>query len=91
MTLQEFTNFFYLGVIGRYEPDRIKCVMNVHPTIINFVDGKFIEQPHKYSWRMLSVEDAKNILAHNKNMNKLRDKIELIIQKKLEIGKDFKC
>jgi hypothetical protein len=38
---------------------------------------------------MLSVEDAKNILAHNEDMNKLRDKIELIKQKKLEIEKDF--
>lgn len=91
MTIQEFTNFFYVGVIGRYEPNYIESALDIHPTITNFVDGKFIEQPHKYSWRMLSVEDAKNILAHNKNMNKLRDKIALITQKKIEIGKDFEC
>lgn len=89
MTTQEFTNLFFVGVIGRCEPVYIESVMDVHPVIINFVDGKFIEQTLKYSWRMLSVEDAKNILAHNTDMYKLRDKIALIAQKKLEIEKDF--
>jgi hypothetical protein len=89
MTLQEHLNFFYEGLIGKYDPIWAESTLDIHPSITNYINGQFITEPHKYSWRMLSVEDAKNILAHNEDMNKLRDKIELIKQKKLEIEKDF--
>ena len=89
MTLEEHINFFYKGVIGRYDPSWVETTMDIHPSITNYINGQFITEPHKYSWRMLSVEDAKNIIEHNEDMNKLRDKIELIKQKKLEIEKDF--
>lgn len=89
MTLQEHLNFFYEGLIGNYDPIWAESTLDILPSITNYIDGKFIIQPHKYSWRMLSVEDAKNILAHNEEMNKLRKKIKLIAKKKLEIEKDF--
>lgn len=89
MTLQEHLNFFYEGLIGKYDPIWAESTLDIHPSITNYINGQFITEPHKYSWRMLSVEDAKNIIAHNEDMNKLRDKIELIKQKKLEIEKDF--
>lgn len=89
MTLQEHINFFYKNMPGGYDPKLAESTIDIHPYITNYINGQFITEPHKYSWRMLSVEDAKNILAHNEDMNKLRVKIELINQKKLEIEKDF--
>lgn len=89
MTLEEHINFFYKNMRGGYNPSWAETTIDIHPSITNFIDGKFITKPHKYSWRMLSVEDAKNILAHNEDMNKLRDKIELTRHKKREIEKDF--
>lgn len=89
MTLQEHINFFYKNMPGGYDPKWAESTIDIHPSITNYIDGQFITQPHKYSWRMLSVEDAKNILAHNEYINKLRDKIKLLKQKKLEIEKDF--
>lgn len=89
MTIQEHIDFFYKNMPGGYDPKWAESTIDIHPSITNYIDGKFITQPHKYSWRMLSVEDAKNILAHNEYINKLRDKINLLKQKKLEIEKDF--
>lgn len=91
MTLQEHINFFYKNMPGGYRRSWAETTIDIHPSITNYINGQFITEPHKYSWRMLSIEDAKNILAHNEEMNKLREKIELIAQKKLEIEKDFEC
>ena len=89
MTLEEHINFFYKNFPGRCDPSWAKSTIDIHPSITNYINGQFITEPHKYSWRMLSIEDAKNILAHNEKMNILRDKIDLINKKKLEINKDF--
>lgn len=89
MTLEEHINFFYKNMPGGYDPSWAKSTIDIHPSITNYINGQFITEPHKYSWRMLSIEDAKNILAHNEKMNELRDKIDLINKKKLEINQDF--
>ena len=89
MTLEGHINFFYKNMQGGYKKCWAERTMDIHPSITNYIDGKFITTPHKYSWRLLSIEDAKDILAHNEKMNLLRDKIDLINKKKQEIEKDF--
>lgn len=91
MTLEEHINFFYKNINDGYKKSWAESTMDFHPSITNYINGEFITKPHQYSWRMLSVEDAKNILAHNEKMNLLREKIDLSIQKKQEIEKDFQC
>lgn len=89
MTLEEHIDFFYKNMGGEYEPGWAESTIGIHPSITYFVDGKFVTKTYPFSWRLLSVEDAKDILAHNEKMNLLREKIDLINQKKQEIEKDF--
>lgn len=91
MTLEEHINFFYKNMPGGYKRSWAESTMDLHPSITKFVDGKFITTTYPFSWRLLSIEDAKDILAHNEEMNKLRDKIDLINKKKQDIEKDFEC
>lgn len=89
MTLDEHINFFYKNMVGGYKRSWAESTMDIHPSITYFVNGEFITKPYPFRWRLLSIEDAKDILAHNEDMNKLRDKIDLINKKKQDIEKDF--